>query len=107
METQDFNEKAKDELKKAATVTKSAFEKVGNKVQDFTDRTVIKVKVNQLETKRSCKYEELGMKISSMLLEGAEINSKNTDDVEIVKSIQNEIAKISEQINEKEELLKK
>lgn len=107
MDTEEFNKKAKDEFKKVTSATKSAFEKFGDKVQGFTDKTVTKVKKNQLETERSCKYEELGMKVSAMLLEGAEIKSENQNDIEILNSLQKEIAEISKKIAEKEELLKR
>lgn len=47
------------------------------------------------------------MKISAMLLEGAEIKSENQNDIEILNSLQKEIAEISKAIEEKEELLEK
>jgi len=105
MNTEEIGNKVKDLFSKGAKASKEAFEKAGDKVQDFTDKSVIKVEKHQLETKRDCKYEELGLKLSQMLLEGASISSSNPEDVKILSDIQEEIKVLSDQIREKEDLL--
>ena len=45
----------------AAQASKEALEKAGDKVQDFTDKSVTKIEIHKLETKRDCKYEEMGL----------------------------------------------
>lgn len=105
MNTEEIGNKVKEIFSKGAKASKEALEKAGDKVQDFTDKSVIKLEKHQLETKRDCKYEELGLKLSQMLIEGATISSSNTDDLEIINNIQEEIKNISDQIREKENLL--
>lgn len=105
MNTEELGKKVKDMFSKGARASKDAFEKAGDKVQDFTDKSVIKIEKRQLETKRDCKYEELGLKLSQLLLEGATISASNPDDVMILNDIQKEIIELSEKIKEKEQNL--
>lgn len=105
MNKDEISTKAKELFSKGAKATKEALEKAGDKVQDFTDKSVIKVEKHQLETKRDCKYEEMGLKLSQMLIEGAVISSDNPDDLEIITNLQEEIKNLSDQIREKESLL--
>jgi len=106
MNKEEIEAKVKDMFSKGAKASKEAFEKAGDKVQDFTDKSVIKIEKHQLETKRDCKYEELGLKLSQMLLEGANVNSENEDDLNILLQIQEEIKELSAQIKEKDDLVK-
>ena len=71
-------------------------------MQDFTDKSVVKVEKYQLEQKRDVKYEEMGLKISQMLLEGATRIFATPGDVEILNDMQEEIKELSDQIREKE-----
>lgn len=105
MDLNDVESKVKTFFSKTAKVSKDAFEKAGTKVQDFSDKSVIKIEKHQLETKRDCKYEELGFKVSQLLLQGAEITGVNSDEIEIVKDIQNQIIQLSDEIAKKENLL--
>lgn len=105
MNKEEITSKVKEMLTKGAKASKDAFEKAGDKVQDFTDKSVVKLEKHQLETKRDCKYEELGLKLSQMLLEGATISSDNPVDLEIITNLQEEVIKLSDQIREKEVLL--
>lgn len=104
MNTEELGNKVKEMFSKGAKASKDAFEKAGDKVQDFTDKSVIKIEKHQLESKRDCKYEELGLKLSQMLMEGAVISSTNQEDVNILNDIQEEIKNLSDQIREKEAL---
>ena len=105
MDTDELTAKVKSLFSKGAKATKDAFEKTGDKVQDFTDKSVIKIEKRQIETKRDCKYEEMGLKLSQMLMEGATINCSNPDDIKILSDIQEGIKNLSDQIREKEKLL--
>ena len=58
-----------------------------------------------MESKRDLKYEEMGLKLSQMLLEGAKVTSNNEEDVKILEGLQEEIKNLSDQIREKEKEL--
>lgn len=105
MNTEEFTKKAKTELRRFSEVSKDFLEKTGDKVQKFADETVVKIEKNKLETQRSCKYEELGLKLSGMLLQGAKITSASKSDLEIIDSLQKEIGELSFKIQEKENLI--
>lgn len=105
MNTEEIGNKVKEMFSKGAKASKNAFEKAGDKVQDFTDKSVVKIEIRQLENKRDCKYEELGLKLSQMLIEGAEITSSNQDDIQILNEIQEEIKNLSDKIREKNDEL--
>ncbi|MCR5187310.1 MAG: hypothetical protein K6C97_00135 [Treponema sp.] len=105
MDTNEIGNKVKDLFEKGTKATKEALEKAGDKVQDFTDKSVVKIEKHQLENKRDLKYEEMGLKLSQMLIEGAKVTSDNADDVKILEGLQEEIKNLSDQIREKENLL--
>ena len=102
MNMEELGTKVKDLFSRGTQVSKEALEKAGDKVQDFTDKSVTKIEIHKLETKRDCKYEEMGLKLSQMLLEGASITSSNPEDIKILNDIQEEIKNLAEQISEKE-----
>lgn len=105
MDTNEIGNKVKDLFEKGSKATKEAFEKASDKVQNFTDKSVVKLEKHQIENKRDLKYEELGLKISQMLIQGAKVTSDNEDDLKILEDIQEEIKNLSDQIREKESLL--
>lgn len=105
MNSDEIETKVKEAISKGAKASKEAFEKAGTKIQNFTDKSVLKMEIRQLESKRDCKYEELGMKVSELLLKGAVINFDGKDDIQIVNSLQSEIQDFSDKISEKEKLL--
>lgn len=105
MNTDEIETKVKEAISKGAKASKEAFEKAGTKIQNFTDKSVLKMEIRQLESKRDCKYEELGMKVSELLFKGAVINFDGEDDIQIVNSLQSEIQDFSDKISEKEKLL--
>lgn len=102
MNIDEIGNKVKDLFSRGTKASKEALEKAGDKVQDFTDKSVTRIEIHKIETKRDCKYEEMGLKISQMLLEGASITSSNPDDIRILNDIQEEIKNLSEQIKNKE-----
>lgn len=102
MNIDEIGNKVKEMFSRGTKASKEALEKAGDKVQDFTDKSVTRIEIHKIETKRDCKYEEMGLKISQMLLEGASITSSNPDDIRILNDIQEEIKNLSEQIKNKE-----
>ncbi len=102
MNIDEVGTKLKDLFSRGSQVSKEVFEKAGDKVQDFTDKSVTKLEIHKLETKRDCKYEEMGLKLSQMLLQGAAITCDNVEDIKILNDIQEEIKNLSDQIREKE-----
>ena len=102
MDIEEFGTKVKSLFSKGMETSKEAFEKAGDKVQDFTDKSVTKIEIHKLETKRDCKYEEMGLKLSQMLLQGASITCENVEDIKILTDIQEEIKTLSDQIRERE-----
>ena len=102
MELTELETKVKGWFSKSAKVSKQALEKAGDKVQDFTDKSVLKVEKKQLESKRERLYTDLGKKVSEMIAAGAVINSENEDDKKSVEDIQGEIIAATEQIAAKE-----
>ena len=105
MNMDDVKTKVKDLFTRGTQASKEALEKAGDKVQDFTDKSVTKIEIHKFETKRDCKYEEMGLKLSQMLLQGASITCENVEDIKILNDIQEEIKNLSEQIREKEKEL--
>lgn len=105
MNKDEIGNKLKEIFSNGAKASKEAIEKAGDKVQDFTDKSMIKYEKHQLEVKRDCKYEELGLKLSQLLMEGATVSFKNTSDIQIIDDIQKEIIELSDKINEKDKLL--
>jgi len=102
MNVEELSKKVKSVFSKGVETSKEAFEKAGDKVQNFTDKSVTKIEIHKLETKRDCKYEEMGLKISQMLLEGASITCSNADDIRILNDLQEEIKKLDQEIKNKE-----
>lgn len=107
MNSEEFSKKSKEELKKFAEKSKSAFEKVGGNIQKFTDDSVVKIERGKLERKRSSQYEQLGMKLSALLLNGAKLQWDNQSDIDEINDIQTEIGVLTAKIIEKDELLNK
>ena len=102
MDIEEIGTKVKELFSRGTQASKEAFEKAGDKVQDFTDKSVTKIEIHKLETKRDCKYEEMGLKLSQMLMQGASITCENVEDIKILNDIQEEIKNLGEQIKNKE-----
>ena len=102
MNMDDLKNKVSDLFTRGRIASKEALEKAGDKVQDFTDKSVTKIEIHKLETRRDCKYEEMGLKLSQMLLQGASITCENVEDIKILNDIQEEIKNLSEEIKNKE-----
>lgn len=98
----DIFEKLKDMMGKGATASKNAFEKAGSAVQDFSDKSVLKIEIKQLESKRNQDYTKLGTFAANAFLSGADSVSVSTDEV---KEIIEDIKSIDAEIEKKQEAL--
>lgn len=104
MDTEELSNKLKGWFSKGAQVSKEAFEKAGNKVQEFSDKSVIRIEKKQLESKLDNKYKEIGEKVTS-LIENKQISFENPEEESAIKTLLEEINKFKEDIKAKEDLL--
>lgn len=65
----DIDRKLRDILEKGAKVSKAAFEKAGDAVQEFSDKSVVRLERKQLENRRDTKYTELGRAVAVSFME--------------------------------------
>ena len=56
MNMEELGSKVKELFSRGTQASREALEKAGDKVQDFTDKSVTKIEIHKLETKRDCKY---------------------------------------------------
>ncbi|MCR4742566.1 MAG: hypothetical protein K5866_06830 [Treponema sp.] len=63
MDTEELTKKVKDFFSKGAKASKDAFMKAGDKVQEFSDKSVIKIEKKQLENKLDNNFSELGKRL--------------------------------------------
>ena len=107
-------QKIKDFLSKSAEVSKNAFSKATDAVQKFSDKSVLKIQIQNQKSARSKKYTELGELVSELLSKkGADIGNLSTvlpaDEtlkaIEQIKKVQKEILGISKDIKELEKQL--
>lgn len=104
MESKDLESKFKEIGKKVAEVSKSAFDKASDKVQDFTDKSILKIDIKKLQTKKDELYKNFGEKVSNFLFDGTlkELVIENQEEKESLLSIQNEILELEKQIQQKQ-----
>ncbi len=104
MDSKEIESKVKEISKKVAEVSKSAFDKASDKVQDFTDKSILKIDIKKLQTKQGELYKSLGEKISKMLIDGTlkTLEIENQEEQEKLLSIQSEIVEIGKQIQQKQ-----
>ncbi|NLC92954.1 MAG: hypothetical protein GX677_05765 [Treponema sp.] len=93
MEKNEFGNKVADLFSKGAKASKDAFEKAGDAVQDFTDKSITKIENKKIESKINNKYEELG-KIVSFELESKDFNSFSEESITKIQEIQKEITSL-------------
>ena len=104
MDSKEIESKVKENGKKVAEVSKSAFDKASDKVQDFTDKSILKIDIKKLQSKQSDLYKNLGEKVSKLLCDGSlkQLDIENPEEKENVLSIQNEIVELEKQIQQKQ-----
>ena len=100
-------QKIKDFLSKSAEVSKNAFSKATDAVQKFSDKSVLKIQIQNQKSARSKKYTELGELVSELLSKkGADIGNlsavlpadETLKAIEQIKKVQKEILSISKDI---------
>ena len=103
MEKEEFKEKMKGGFDKFVLSTKKAFGKAGSAVQDFSDKSVIRIEKKQFESKRDAQYEKLGAYVAGIFLAGE--RTTVSKDEETVAAALAEIIKFNEEIKNREESL--
>ena len=107
--------KLKNFISKSSDVTKSAFSKASNAVQKFSDKSVLKIEIKQMESKKEKLFTKIGKHLSSILAnENVDLmNLQNSNDekittlVEEIKTFQAEIVQLNLDIEKNKEELKK
>ena len=104
MDSKEIESKVKAIGKKVAEVSKSAFDKASDKVQDFTDKSILKIDIKKLQVKQNELYKNLGEKVSKFLSEEIidQLGIDNPSENENILSIQNEIIELEKQIQQKQ-----
>ena len=115
MDTDEMKTKLKNFISKSSDVTKSAFSKASNAVQKFSDKSVLKIEIKQMESKKEKLFTKIGKHLSSILSnENVDLmNLQNSNDekistlVEEIKTFQAEIVQLNLDIEKNKEELKK
>ena len=115
MDTDEMKTKLKNFISKSSDVTKSAFSKASNAVQKFSDKSVLKIEIKQMESKKEKLFTKIGKNLSSVLSnENVDLmNLQNSNDekistsVEEIKTFQAEIVQLNLDIEKNKEELKK
>lgn len=115
MDTDEMKTKLKNFISKSSDVTKSAFAKASNAVQKFSDKSVLKIEIKQMESKKEKLFTKIGKHLSSVLSnENVDLmNLQNSNDekistlVEEIKTFQAEIVQLNLDIEKNKEELKK
>lgn len=115
MDTDEMKTKLKNFISKSSDVTKSAFSKASNAVQKFSDKSVLKIEIKQMESKKEKLFIKIGRHLSSVLShENVDLmNLQNSNDekistlVEEIKTFQAEIVQLNLDIEKNKEELKK
>ena len=104
MDSKEIESKVKEIGKKVAEVSKSAFDKASVKVQDFTDKSILKIDIKKLQVKQNELYKNLGEIVSKFLSEEIinQLGIDNPAEKENILSIQNEIIELEKQIQQKQ-----
>ena len=103
MEMEEAKEKAKDVMDKVVVSSKDAFSKAGNAIQKFSDKSVLKIEIMQLKSKRKNAVSKLGVYAEKKFYaENAESISRSEDEV---SKLLDEIKNLDSQINERTEQL--
>jgi len=105
MNTSELKEKFKSGMDTFFNKSKKALGKAGNAVQDFSDKSVIRIEKHQLESKKNEQITKLGqLAFDKFKSDDTAVLSASE---ESVVSILQEIAKIDEEIEKRADLLKK
>lgn len=102
-----FWDEAKGWMQKGAEASKNAFEKAGDAVQDFSDKSVLKIEIKKLENKKNELFSQIGEITFNKLKadDNACINGNDIEVVEIIKKItelESEIERKRKELEQKE-----
>lgn len=97
MDTNETKEKVKGTVDKIFDASKRALGKAGKAVQDFSDKSVIKIEIRQIESKIKAKKTEIGELVYDSIISNNEINTQN----EKIQSLIKEITELNKDIEER------
>lgn len=101
----DILDKVKEYLDKGMEVSKEALSKAGDAVQDFSDKSVTRIEVRQLASRRSKEYRSLGQVVCQLFRDDPAA-SLAADDSRISGILQ-EIRRLDKEIERREESLRR
>ncbi|MFC2330234.1 MAG: hypothetical protein ACFNKL_04070 [Treponema sp.] len=105
MDKKDFKEKMRDGMDKFLESSKKVLGAAGSAVQDFSDKSVIRIEKSQLESKLHEQYRKLGEYAAGILSADASASIGMGDSK--VSEFLSEINNISKEIEVRSNLLKK
>ena len=89
-----INEKTKQNIDNAVNVSKDALNKAGAALQDFGNKSVLRIEIAQLTAKQKKEYEDIGRDVYKILIEDAKASVSK----ERVASRLDEVTRIGEEI---------
>lgn len=104
MDKEELKEKFKSGMDKFVESSKKALAQAGNAVQDFSDKSVIRIEKHQLESKKDEQLKKLGILAAEKFLndESAVLSASEEAVVEILQ----EIRRLNGDISNREDKLK-
>lgn len=97
----DFVEKAKEIFEKSAEASKKAVTKAGDAIQEFSDKSVLKLDIKKLQSEKKETCAELGNYVFKFF---GDCDSLNKND-ETVTNLLEKITTIEKEITRKEKIL--
>lgn len=94
---------SKNAIDKSLEVSKKALDKAGAVVQDFSDKSVVRIEIHQFESKRDEQIRILGKKTADKLIKDGQ-ESISSGDADILPII-TEIKRINNEIEKREVIL--
>ncbi|HAH63630.1 MAG TPA: hypothetical protein DCL73_16215, partial [Treponema sp.] len=94
---------SKNAIDKGVEVSKKALNKAGAAVQDFSDKSVVRIEKHQFETKREEQLKALGKLVADKIITGGQSSfSAEDSDISVVIT---EIKHLDEEIAKREAIL--
>ena len=112
--TSNIEETLKNVVTKSTEVSKDVFTKAGNAVQNFSDKSVLKIEIKQLQSKIQKLYTQMGSEMSSILnVKGFDLKDSQKgitkegvqEGIKTILDFQKKINDYSSQIEKKQALL--
>lgn len=103
MNTEGFKEKLNESVDKVVSSAKKAIGKAGVAMQDFSDKSVIRIEKRHFESKRDAEYTKLGGLVAERF--SADETASVAASEEAVAAIIAEIRHCSEEIKKREDAL--